>query len=690
MAVAFDAVGAGQNGGGAGPLSLSFAHTAASGADVFLGILVDRDITPSSVDYNGVAMTLVGSQIGDNSATFGGVAYLYRAVAAGTGSAANCTASIPTSFFAANSVSYTSVSSIGSPAYTFGQSKSPASSSVSCTTGQMIIGLVGICDDGQAGTLGSPTGGTNRYLCGGVSADTSGSSGLAISDSTSTATFAGTVTGSGTPCWSTISLVLSPPAGTTVTPTTATVHVTGGTPTVLTPTTVSPATSTVDITGGTPAVTVAGSGALSPASAQVTITPGTPTVLAPLTVTPTSTTVHITGGTPASAEAYGPLAPLLNKLSLGQSVSIQTVGDSTCYGSFDTGFSSSNGQQGFTPNASTGVFCGWAGRMAIALGEYFNANVVINLLAMTAGATINTKWSFPSGTVYDSPVTLFTASGGGRPTITLWHYGWPGGTMADTLANMAAIFQVSNSDIVILNDGFNETSVSTFGTNLATFVSDVQSTYCPGAPILVNTQNATTLTTNGVVTFANIGQEIVDVFISGSASLPLSPPLQASTTAGVWVLDTRQAGQIAATLNTDGLHPIAPGYAEQAQFMLNNLTSLPGLVEDAGLFNPSTATVTITPGTPTDSVSTGPVETPATATVHVTGGTPGVTATANVTDAPATATVHVSGHTPTVTNSGASPGAFITPPSRIAHVPANNRVVKPLAYPRVTQVPPDA
>lgn len=191
--IAFDAVAAGNHGATA---TLTWSHTAVAGAYVVVPVIWLSNPTISSITYAGTAMTLLGSQFTNNSSANGCLALYGLAGVAGGAQTVTVTLSSAVNA-SADSVSYTGVSSAGSPTYNFG-SGSPLSQSATCTPGQMIVQAFG-----QNGTtaFSSPTGGTNRVLIQQASAR------LSISDSTSSTTFG--VTGGGTANGAGVAIILS-------------------------------------------------------------------------------------------------------------------------------------------------------------------------------------------------------------------------------------------------------------------------------------------------------------------------------------------------------------------------------------------------------------------------------------------------------------------------------------------------
>lgn len=423
-----------------------------------------------------------------------------------------------------------------------------------------------------------------------------------------------------------------------VSPPGATTHITGGTPTVTQADPNAPASAQIVITGATPEVSQKG----PPDSATITITGGTPEVsqLSPVSVPPTATLI-VGGSIPSRAQSYGPLARVINNLTLGQSSTIQVIGDSTALGYQDAYQSS---------------LFGWPGRMALALGIYYDVNVVVSPFDQF-------------GLGYDPAVTVHTSSRGAQaPTLTVMLGAANGARLVNYRGN-TTLLPPSNPDVVIINDGFNEQDTASITSGYLSTIAFVQ-TQCPGSPIIVTTENATTATSEGgsLPAFSTLFAAMVDTFIPG-ATLPLSPPLQYSTAvAGVWVLDTKQAGQTAATLSADGLHPVAAGYAEQAQFMLKWLVlSIPQIAADAGLSEPGDAPTQITGGTlelaqePAGSDSPPSADvviaggtpsldqklSPPSAPIGITGGTPAESQRSN-TDSPGSAALIVRGGTPVV------------------------------------------
>jgi hypothetical protein len=177
----YNATGAGSS--GRSVASISWAHTAASGAYVFVFAAVPAGTgTVSSVTYGGTAMTQLTSKTDNN----GNIEYLYSlASAPGGAQTVTVTGSSSSAYLAGNSVSYTGVGSVGTP-QTVSVTSGSLTQSVTCTTGQMIVqGFM----DWQT-NITSASGGTNRSLVNWLG--TSGAGVLTISDATASTTFTAT------------------------------------------------------------------------------------------------------------------------------------------------------------------------------------------------------------------------------------------------------------------------------------------------------------------------------------------------------------------------------------------------------------------------------------------------------------------------------------------------------------------
>lgn len=582
MSVAYDATSAGTSGvntSGSTASGTSISITAASGADVFFALQIAAGAVagaPSSVQFNGSAMTLVDSQSADNLGDSAGT-YLYRAAGAGTGGAKSITYSIPNNtWYVAGAVSATGVGTVGTAVKAFGVGTAVSSGSITLTTGQLAICAYG-SGFGAAHTMSSATGGTNRYLA--TTAGTAGEANLAISTATATATFG--ATNASSLQWSSVAVVLSAAgnsyssgANTTATFTPSVSGVRGARGGANTTAVCTPAVNWGSLANrsATFSTTVAGSkGAHGGANTTVAF------------ASPPSGAKGLHGGANA-VSVFGSVvgdafAGVLTKLGSGRSATIQTIGDSTAYGVGDGNI------------AVTGAIGGWQSRLGIIIGAALNVNV-------TAQTYSGPYWGSGTGT-WGSATTLYTSSlGGAAPTLLLLNGGAPGTTLVldeseASTYNLFSFFGTASSpDVFILADGFNDLivsgiSASTYTSRYEALISAVQAD-CPGVPIIVTTQNVTTVNTSTVLSGVNaltnglVGQ-----------STPLSPPYQPSTFAGnVWVLDTRQAYASEPIANllftgvfngssTSGLHPNPDGYSLQANWMVKQLApGLPAYVSD--------------------------------------------------------------------------------------------------------------
>lgn len=593
MAVSYDASVISVNTVGT---SATQAHTAALGADVFVAVVSDTNVTfgqITGVTYNGTAMTLEGTAAQINAASFNyGYLYLYRSAGAGTGSPANAVVSFPDSGpLGVVVASYPGVTSVSGYTTHTGTGTTPTTGSISLSTSQMILSIIATGTDTTTAVMSSPTGGTNRQLGNATSGDVA----IAWSDSTSTATFGATLSPS-VP-WGAITLLLNGAAGTTVTPTGATVALTGSVPVVTAGGSVStvPTGATVHLTPGTPVASISGPISVSPATATVHLTTGTPGVTASFAtvVTPTTATIHITTGKAWAIK--NPFDIVFGKLAAGLSATILVTGDSTSRGANDENYATE---------------FGWGGRLAILIGQYYNANVVVQV--PSGGAP--PSW-------FGSPTTIYTSTAGGTPpTLTLLDAGVDGATI-----NSLAIFQADifsdPVDLMILQDGFNETLPAGFGAVYLSFLNYGQGLQ-PGIPSIITTENnyIGTNSANGT-SFASIFAALVTEFLPGQ-TLPLSPVVQKSSAAPLtWMVDTQQANIPSGDITNAGIHPNGTGYGIYANYLLDQ-------------FAPSIASLTASP---------------ASAVVSLTGGTPALTGIAvNTNIVPTGAVVALSGGTPVV------------------------------------------
>lgn len=269
-----------------------------------------------------------------------------------------------------------------------------------------------------------------------------------------------------------------------------------------------------------------------------------------------------------------PLTPAIIKLASGQSVTIQIIGDSTSWGVGDTGVGTYDANNVLGPPPLRG----WPGRLAVLLGQKYNATVNV------------WTWNYNANTAYENFTTLYTGTGTG--TITVYQGGWPGGVITNYLANLPEMLPVSNPDIVMIYDGYNEISYgvasSTYASNMVTLVGDIQTTYCPGAPIVVCTQHGTPT--------APYDPSYYDVMVQRflpAGAIFLSPALQQSTVnTGVWVLDTQQVPLVSTDI-AFGVHPDASGYTKIANWIFGELDTVVVITE-----SPASAVVGVSGSVP--------------------------------------------------------------------------------------------
>jgi hypothetical protein len=174
---AFDAVGAGLIATSFSTTG-SWSHTATAGAYVFAFIADTNSsegagVTPSSVKYGSTSMTSLASGISDGQ---GGEFFVYGLANVAGGAQTVTVTTGSSALFVANSISFTGVTSVGTPA-----TVNSTSQSVSLGSGKLIVqAFEDVVNDG----LSSPTGGTLRSTV-----KTGSFVGLYISTATATTTF---------------------------------------------------------------------------------------------------------------------------------------------------------------------------------------------------------------------------------------------------------------------------------------------------------------------------------------------------------------------------------------------------------------------------------------------------------------------------------------------------------------------
>lgn len=640
--VIYDAVGAGANGvnvSGSPAAGTPFNITAAIGADVCVAIQMAGATVetpgnpPTNVELNGATMTLDSFQPVDNLSASAGT-YVYRAAGAGNGSAQSVTYIIPTGvWYLAGAVSATGVGSAGTAITNSGLGTALSSGSIPVSTGQLAVCFYG-SGYASAKTISALTGGTNRYS---ATTSTPGEANLAISTATATATFGATA--SGTIQWSSVAIVLSPPSGTVDTPAAASVTVAPGTPDALDPVIDIPASASIPPSAGTPVVADIPPSTVVPAPATVPVSSGTPDALDFVLDIPAPATTPVSPGAPDVFSGNPFYVNVVAPLIVGRSTSFCVFGDSTGAGAFDT---------------STAPFLyGWTGRLAvdIATALYEELGISVNVQAIGVDGTSDSDEGWGSATTLYTPPT----GSGSAPTLTLYNGAVSGSTIAaddvyiadDNLLEFAA-----GAGAIITCDGFNDIiannlSVSTFVSRYKAFVASIQSA-APGVPVIVTTQNQTPDAAQSEMYAAFTA--LAEAFVG--TSLPLTPPLQASTTnPGVYMLDTQQAfnGLVLTSITNSGgtgydLHPNDEGYDLYAAWAMAWLA--PGLPQTWD--SPAGAEVAPTGGRPDviNAASTATVVTPPGADIDIASGTPD--AVDPIADAPAPAAIVTTGGTPEV------------------------------------------
>lgn len=233
---------------------------------------------------------------------------------------------------------------------------------------------------------------------------------------------------------------------------------------------------------------------------------------------------------------------VLAKLNTYQSVVIQIVGDSTSVGYMD--------------GAS---LHGWVGRFGTGLGVGFDVNV------------LHSQWD-DSTQAYDTATTIHSSTRSGAPTIRVMNGSALGKAFNyfDDPVRRPKMLSTPGADVVIIADGINENgSPSDFLTAYLSYLANVGAAL-PGVPIIVTTENPVTLTTE----VWGGGYVYTDLWAAMKSTLSSQP---------VDLLDTQQAfTSLGTQLNSDGIHPTATGYADQANWMLARLA--PNMTPISGVY----------------------------------------------------------------------------------------------------------
>lgn len=253
MAVAYSATGVGTAGlfGGA---SYTFNHVVTSGDYIVVDCLTDRNASWAAVTCGSVSLSLLGSVTLSFGNSGNAVLRRYGGFTAGSGTQTVTVTSATTQWAVAASVSYSGIVSVGTTTTASGNGS--CTQSVTCNSGDVIVQSVGDVSGGALST-GTLSGGTTRYNQSSYNSGSQQYSRLGMRDVTTSTTFTSTTTN----YWGALATVLSGSSGTTVTPSSASVAMTGGTPAVSgVPTTLTPSPGTATATGGTPSVGVSGNG----------------------------------------------------------------------------------------------------------------------------------------------------------------------------------------------------------------------------------------------------------------------------------------------------------------------------------------------------------------------------------------------------------------------------------------------
>lgn len=578
MTIGHDADGPGFEGlVSANGTSTPYNHSVVTGGStVYADVFCDRATTLSNVACGGGAMTAVGTP-STLTAGLSGNAFIqrYKCVGVPSGAQAISAKSSAAVWMVIGSVSYTGVGSEGSSQTANGTGHS-ASQTPTLSAGSWVLqSFAGYFGTGGI-ALFTVGGGANRFNGRAVSGST-GEADLAMSDATSSTTFTASDASGNMPRWGGLAHELIPaaivaPSGISSAEAFGALTVADGDANL------SP--SSIPSAEAVGAPTVGETGAVLPGAIPSGEAFGAPVV------TPGAVTLSPTGI--GSREIFGapwingPGGPARAKLDLGQDVVLMNVGDSTGFGAFDA-------EPPATPTTGTTKH-GSFGRTGLDLGDEYDCNVVVKQF---------------NGTAWGSETTLRSSVGGSSQKITLLS----GAINSQALVNQESFLSTNllqyaaTADVLIMYEGINDVDVS--GLDAADFVAayqhfigEVQAAE-PNLPIVITTENPTTYTNESQ--FAANFSALATAYVG--SGLPLSPPLQRSPSANVWVLDTRQAfnGYTLSTLIYSGsptVHPNYLGYKVLADWMSSQLFGINvGLVAPTGIDSAEAfGSATVTPG----------------------------------------------------------------------------------------------
>lgn len=196
----FDAVGAGFVGLTFGA-DHDYSHTATAGAYVVAALASDIAATVTTMNYNGAAMTLLGTYTmsGGNSGNAWLKLYGKAGVAGGT-KTVRCNISSG-GWCCVNTVSYNNVTAVGTPVGTGGTGVDP-SQAITPGAKQIVVGALGAVTSGSfSGAFASVSGGSTRAN------PTGNDVNMAILDTATNTTFSADATGSG--WWGAINVALT-------------------------------------------------------------------------------------------------------------------------------------------------------------------------------------------------------------------------------------------------------------------------------------------------------------------------------------------------------------------------------------------------------------------------------------------------------------------------------------------------
>lgn len=349
-------------------------------------------------------------------------------------------------------------------------------------------------------------------------------------------------------------------------------------------------TTPVSWTGGAldlPAAAVASNYTASPAATSVTVTPSAASTSGPsapytnYTASPASTTVTVSPVAASDSLVQGqlanPMANVLAKIGAGQNIVIASMGDSTLF---------ANAVDYIEPANTPTYKWGWFGRIALALGQYYDYTV--HFYANNSAGTTYQEMGSPASS--NATVPFYS---GGTPTITAIDGGWSGSILNYfTIPTDNIYYNAGDAtgwslipDTWSLEDGGNTPDLfficsgingDVAPTDYNYAIAQIRSYLGNSMPIVVVTQNPVLEGyTDPIATFETLSTDWCN------GTFPMNPVMQRSSVdSNVWLLDTRSTafasitdpqGSTTNALMFNQQHPNAEGFDAYASSILTQI-----------------------------------------------------------------------------------------------------------------------